>query len=54
MQIYYDLDKISQLGLSVQEIDTFIASLNQKFQNKNYLVNYKERWIILSILMSLL
>ncbi len=41
VKIIYDLDKLSQLGISGQELDMFLYWLNQKSEEADYLTDYK-------------
>lgn len=41
VKIVYDLDKLSQLNLSVSELNTFLYWLNQKWTDTSYLTDYK-------------
>lgn len=48
IKIIYDLDKISQLNLSTTELNTFLYWLYQKWNDSNYLTDYKWNGISIS------
>ncbi|MDD4151082.1 MAG: efflux RND transporter permease subunit [Candidatus Gracilibacteria bacterium] len=48
IKIIYDLDKISQLNLSIRELNTFLYGLYQKGSDSNYLTDYKGNGISIS------
>ena len=41
IKVLYDLDKISQLNLSVSELNAFLYWINQKWTDSNYLTDFK-------------
>ena len=40
-KVTYDLDKLSQLGITPAELDTFLFGINQEAEGGNYLTDYK-------------
>lgn len=44
VKVIYDLDKVSQLNLSVPELNAFLFSIYQKWDDTNFLTDYKWIW----------
>lgn len=50
IKILYDLDKLSQLNISVSELNTFLFGIYQTSDDNNYLTSYKWNGISISTL----
>ncbi|MDD3302158.1 MAG: efflux RND transporter permease subunit [Candidatus Gracilibacteria bacterium] len=50
IKVIYDLDKISQLNLSVSELNAFLYGINQKGTDSNYLTDFKGNGISITSL----